>query len=47
VTSLHAIEFARSHYQRIIGLKAVKIFFDLPANSLTDDRIDQLYDTLF
>lgn len=47
VTSLHAIEFARSHYQRIIGLKAGKIFFDLPANSLTDDRIDQLYDTQF
>ncbi|ERT05396.1 ABC transporter family protein [Lyngbya aestuarii BL J] len=43
ITSLHAIEFARSHYQRIIGLKSGKIFFDLPADTLTDSLIDKLY----
>ncbi len=43
VTSLHVIEFACSHYQRIIGLKAGKILFDSPASALTDKMIKELY----
>lgn len=43
VTSLHAIEFARSHYQRIIGLRQGRILFDTSAESLSQEMIEQLY----
>lgn len=43
VTSLHAIEFARSHYQRIIGLREGRILFDTPAVALSDAMIEELY----
>ncbi|HEY9652617.1 MAG TPA: phosphonate ABC transporter ATP-binding protein [Coleofasciculaceae cyanobacterium] len=43
VTSLHAIEFARSHYQRIIGLRQGRIVFDTPAEAVSDAMIKQLY----
>jgi len=43
VTSLHAIEFARSYYQRIIGLREGRILFDTPAVALSDGMIEELY----
>jgi phosphonate transport system ATP-binding protein len=43
VTSVHTIEFARSHFQRIIGLKQGRIFFDLAAKDLSDRMIEELY----
>ncbi|HEY9673811.1 MAG TPA: phosphonate ABC transporter ATP-binding protein [Waterburya sp.] len=43
VTSLHAIEFARSHYQRIIGLRHGRILFDTSAEALSGDMIEELY----
>lgn len=43
VTSLHAIEFARSHYQRIIGLRQGRILFDTPAEELSNEMIKDLY----
>jgi phosphonate transport system ATP-binding protein len=43
VSSLHAIEFARSHYQRLIGLKAGRVLFDTPAEVLTEAMIEELY----
>lgn len=43
VTSIHTIEFARSHFQRIIGLKQGRIFFDMPAEDLSDKMIEELY----
>jgi len=43
VSSLHAIEFARSHYQRIIGLRQGRIWFDTPAEALSDAMIKDLY----
>ncbi|MEW6495882.1 MAG: ATP-binding cassette domain-containing protein, partial [Cyanobacteriota bacterium] len=43
VTSLHAIEFARSHCDRIIGLRQGRILFDTPAQSLSDPMIKELY----
>ena len=43
VTSLHAIEFARSHYQRIIGLRQGRILFNTPAEALSDSMIKDLY----
>ena len=43
VTSIHAIEFARSHYQRIIGLLQGRILFDIAAEKLSDAMIEELY----
>ncbi|MBD0347066.1 MAG: phosphonate ABC transporter ATP-binding protein [Coleofasciculus sp. Co-bin14] len=43
VTTLHAIEFARSHYQRIIGLREGRILFDTPPEALSDTMIEELY----
>ena len=43
VTSLHAIEFARSHYQRIIGLRHGRILFDTSAEALSGEMIEELY----
>ncbi len=45
VSSLHAIEFARSHYQRIIGLREGRILFDTPAETLSSTMIEELYKT--
>jgi phosphonate transport system ATP-binding protein len=45
VTSLHAIELARSHYQRIIGLRQGRILFDTPAQALSPEMIEALYNT--
>lgn len=45
VTSLHAIEFARSHYQRIIGLRQGHIVFDAPAQAVSPAMIETLYKT--
>lgn len=43
VTSIHTIEFARSHFQRIIGLKKGHISFDIAAEDLSDAMIEELY----
>lgn len=43
ITSVHAIEFARSHFQRIIGLKQGQILFDIAAEDLSDVMIQKLY----
>jgi phosphonate transport system ATP-binding protein len=43
VVTVHAIEFARTHFQRVIGLRHGSVLFDLPVNQLTQDKIDALY----
>ncbi len=43
IASLHSVDFARSFAERIVGIKAGHILFDLPAESVTDDHITQLY----
>ena len=43
IASLHAIEFALSHFQRIIGLKFGRLYFDLPADQVTQSLIKELY----
>lgn len=43
VVSLHAIEFARSHCDRIVGLRGGRIVFDLPAEQVTDGMLGKLY----
>ena len=43
VVSLHSIDLAKSHCDRIIGLKAGQILFDLPSTDLSDSLITQIY----
>lgn len=43
VVSLHSLEFARSHCDRLIGLKAGKILFDQPSATVSDAQIAHLY----
>jgi phosphonate transport system ATP-binding protein len=43
VTSLHDIDFARSHYERIVGLRQGRILFDTPAAAVNPELIELLY----
>lgn len=45
VTSLHAVEYARSHFQRLIGLRQGRILFDAPTEVVTSEMIEDLYRT--
>lgn len=45
VTSLHALKYARSHYQRIIGLRQGRVLFDAPAEAMSPAMVDALYKT--
>lgn len=45
VTSLHAFEFARSYYQRIIGLRQGRILFDVPTEKVSSVMVEALYKT--
>jgi phosphonate transport system ATP-binding protein len=43
IASLHSVEYARKYFSRIIALRAGKIYFDLPANEITDEDLKELY----
>lgn len=43
VCSLHQVELARAHFNRIIGLRQGKIMFDCLASELDNNMIDDLY----
>ena len=43
VVSLHAIEYAYSHCERIVGLRAGCVAFDLPAAQVSPQMIETLY----
>lgn len=43
VISLHAVEFARSHCDRAIGLRQGRIIFDAPVETVSEAAIEQLY----
>jgi phosphonate transport system ATP-binding protein len=43
VVSLHAIELAREHFDRVIAVRAGRIHFDLPAVDVTDALAGELY----
>ena len=43
VTSLHSLDFARRYCDRLIGLRAGQIIFDLPPAQLNSDQVDCLY----
>jgi phosphonate transport system ATP-binding protein len=43
VTSLHLVEFAHSHFERIIGVRAGRVLFDCAADAVTPTMITALY----
>jgi phosphonate transport system ATP-binding protein len=43
VTSLHTPELARRHVDRVVGLRAGQVVFDLPASAVEADRLADLY----
>lgn len=43
VASLHVVSFARSHFERIIGLRGGQLQFDVPPAELTGALIRDLY----
>lgn len=43
VVSLHSVELARSHCDRMIGLRHGQIFFDAPTYQVSDRMIAELY----
>ena len=43
VTSIHSVEFARSHFQRVIGLREGRVTFDSPPAEITPSMIEALY----
>jgi phosphonate transport system ATP-binding protein len=45
IMALHSVSFARRFVQRIVGLCAGRIRFDLPADRITQNDLDALYST--
>lgn len=43
VTSLHMIEYARSHFQRVIGFQQGRILFDAPVEEVSAEMVEELY----
>lgn len=43
VCSLHQVDLARAHLQRVIGLRHGRVLFDCPTAELGDDMIEDLY----
>ncbi len=43
ITSIHAIQFARTHFQRVIGVRRGEVLFDRPAHDVSPAMIEALY----
>ena len=43
ITSLHAIEYARSHFHRLVGLRQGRIVFDAPVEEVSMGMVEDLY----
>jgi phosphonate transport system ATP-binding protein len=43
ITSIHTVNFATTHFQRVIGVRGGEILFDRPAPEVTPSMIDALY----
>jgi phosphonate transport system ATP-binding protein len=44
VASIHAIELARAHFDRIVGMRNGSIYFDMPTAEVSDNDLADLYD---
>ena len=43
VTSIHSVEFAKSHFQRVIGLREGRVVFDCSPAEITSSMVEALY----
>jgi phosphonate transport system ATP-binding protein len=43
ITTLHSVEYAMKYFTRIIALRDGKIFFDLPAEEVSEEDLQSLY----
>ena len=43
IASVHSVEYAKTYFDRIIGIKAGHIVFDQPAQAVTQSQLDHLY----
>jgi phosphonate transport system ATP-binding protein len=43
ITTLHQVEVARAHFERIVALRDGRIAFDAPASAVTDAMLRELY----
>lgn len=43
ILAMHDVDLALRHFNRIIGLRYGRIFFDLPSQNITDDRLAGLF----
>jgi phosphonate transport system ATP-binding protein len=43
VVSVHAFEYALSHFDRVVGLRAGRVAFDVPAAEVAGPMVDDLY----
>lgn len=43
IASMHSVEYARTYFDRMIGLKAGRVVFDLPTSEVSQARLDELY----
>lgn len=43
VVSLHEVEYALSHCERVVGVRGGRIAFDAPAGEVTGEMVDRLY----
>jgi phosphonate transport system ATP-binding protein len=44
ITVLHSVEYARKYFNRIIGMREGRVYFDLPCDKVTDEILADLYD---
>lgn len=43
IASMHSVEYAKAHFDRMIGIKAGKIVFDLQTKQVTQQQLNALY----
>ncbi|WP_425447433.1 phosphonate ABC transporter ATP-binding protein [Dethiothermospora halolimnae] len=43
ISSLHSTQYAKKYFDRIIGLRSGKVFFDLPTKKVTNKDLESLY----
>jgi phosphonate transport system ATP-binding protein len=44
VTVLHSVEYARKYFDRIVGMREGRVYFDLPSKEVTEEILADLYD---
>lgn len=43
IASMHSVEYAKAYFDRMIGIQAGKIVFDLPSSEVSQARLNELY----